>query len=62
MSDSNNNPRKDFNLLDELARVAIYRGGEDKEQFLSCYAQGVIFWVVLMGGLWIVGFIRQQLR
>jgi hypothetical protein len=62
MSDSNNNPRKDFNLLDELARGAIYRGGEDKEQFLSGYAQGVIFWVVLMGGLWIVGFIRQQLR
>jgi hypothetical protein len=62
MSDSNNNPRKDFNLLDELARGAIYRGGEDKEQFLSGYAQGVIFWVVLMAGLWIVGYIRQQLR
>ena len=62
MSDSNNNPRKDFNLLDELARGAIYRGGEEKEQFLTGYAQGVVFWVVLMAALWIVGYIRQQLR
>jgi hypothetical protein len=62
MSDGNNNPRKDFNLLDELARGAIYRGGEEKEQFLTGYAQGVVFWVVLMAALWIVGYIRQQFR
>jgi len=62
MSDGNNNPRKDFNLLDELARGAIYRGGQEKEQFLTGYAQGVVFWVVLMGALWIVGYIRQQFR
>lgn len=62
MSDSNKNPQRDFNLLDELARGAIYRGGEEKEQFLTGYAQGVVFWVVLMAGLWIAGYIRQQLR
>ena len=62
MPENDDGPGKNFNLIDELARGAIYRGGEEKEQFLTGYAQGVVFWVVLMAGLWIAGYIRQQLR
>jgi hypothetical protein len=62
MSDSNNDPRKDFNLLDELARGAIYRGGEDKEQFLTGYAKGIVGCVLVYGALWVIGFIYQQYR
>jgi hypothetical protein len=62
MLDDKNDSGKPFNLLDELARGAIYRGGEEKERFLTGYAQGVVTWVVLFAVLWVIGFIRQQTR
>jgi hypothetical protein len=62
MPENNDGPGKSFNLIDELARGAIYRGGEEKEQFLTGYAQGVVFWVVLFAALWIVGYVKQQFQ
>ena len=38
--------KKKFDLIDELARGAIYRGGEDQEQFLTGYAKGMVGCVV----------------
>jgi hypothetical protein len=51
-----------IDLMKELGRGAIYRGGEDKDAFLTGYAQGVIAWVILFAALWIVGYVVQQSR
>jgi hypothetical protein len=51
-----------IDLMKELGRGAIYRGGEDKDAFLTRYAQGVIAWVILFAALWIVGYVVQQSR
>ena len=51
-----------LDLMMELARGAIHRGGEDKEAFIMGYVQGVIVWVILFAALWIVGYVVQQSR
>lgn len=39
---------QEFNLLNELARGAIYRGGQSQQDFLTGYAWG---WVIFFGFL-----------
>lgn len=56
------NNKKKFDLIDELARGAIYRGGEDQEQFLIGYGKGMIGCVVFCVVMWVVGSIVQHFR
>ena len=44
-----NEPKKDpqeFNLLNEMAQGAIYRGGQSQQDFLTGYAWG---WILVIG-------------
>lgn len=35
----------DFNLIHEMARGCLYRGGESEANFLKGYRMGGIFWI-----------------
>ena len=44
-----------FNLLDELSRGAMYRGGEDRDTFMSGYGVGFFGGLVFLIVLYIIG-------
>jgi hypothetical protein len=53
-----NEPKKDpqeFNLLNEMARGAIYRGGRSQHDFLTGYAWGWLIFLGLLAVLFILG-------
>ena len=60
-----NEPKRDpqeFNLLNELARGAIYRGGQSQESFLTGYAWGMILFVGLLVILFILGSLGLRIE
>ena len=44
-----------FNLLHEIGRGALYRGGEDAEDFLAGYGWGTLGYIAVLVVLWIIG-------
>jgi hypothetical protein len=60
-----NEPKKDpqeFNLLNELARGAIYRGGKSQQDFLTGYAWGWILVIGLLVFLFILGSLGVRIE
>jgi len=60
-----NEPKKDpqeFNLLNELARGAIYRGGQSQQDFLTGYAWGWILVIGLLVFLFILGSLGVRIE
>ena len=60
-----NEPKKDpqeFNLLNEMARGAIYRGGQSQQDFLTGYAWGWILVIGLLVILFILGSLGVRIE
>ena len=58
-------PKKDpqeFNLLNEMARGAIYRGGQSQQDFLTGYAWGWILVIGLLVFLFILGSLGVRIE
>ena len=47
----------DFDLMKEISRGALYRGGDDMRSFLSGYAWGAVFFIGLIVGLSLLGLL-----
>ena len=45
----------DFNLFEEWARGIMYRGGEERDDFLSGYVTGFVLYGILLVILFLVG-------
>jgi len=43
---------RDFNLIDEMARGCLYRGGASEDAFLRGYAHGAMVYI----GILVVGY------
>jgi len=54
-----NSPTEDvhnqFNLIDEIGRGALYRGGEAADNFLSGYAVGFLGGLLLLLVMFVIG-------
>lgn len=60
-----NEPKKDpqeFNLLNELARGAIYRGGQSQQDFMTGYAWGWIIFIGFLVFLFILGSLGVRIE
>ena len=44
-----------FNLIDEIGRGALYRGGEDADTFMSGYAVGFLGGLLLLIVMFVIG-------
>lgn len=53
--DQNRRPDREFNLMDELSRGIIYRGGKELEDYMEGYAFGILFWILVLAFLFILG-------
>lgn len=54
--------KSDFNLIDEMARGCLYRGGKSERDFLSGYFwAGVVIWGLIIVGSSIEIFIKWLL-
>ena len=49
------NVRSQFDLLDELSRGALYRGGDDADDFIRGYGTGFWLGVLFLIVMFIVG-------
>lgn len=47
-----------FDLMQELARGAIYRGGESQENFLTGYTWGIILFVGMLVFFYVLGVLK----
>lgn len=52
----------DFNLTNELARGAIYRGGQSQEDFMTGYAWGWLIVIAFLFVLYILGSLGVRIE
>jgi len=55
MNSSTEGVHNQFDLIDEIGRGALYRGGEDADNFMSGYAVGFLGGLLLLIILFVIG-------